>query len=200
MSVPKINESIIRQNSSDKSFARGKEYARSQSVRDLVLRDQTLQASVAGSSYYRVSIGFSDRDIQSAQCSCPYNFGGWCKHIVAVLLVAMEQPQIEARPSLVEMLEKLDLEQTRKLVHNLVAKSPDLAELIDIQIELLNSIKENKSKSSSKSSKASKKTSKTETQHPEIDRSPFRRQLAYSLRNSLRDYEHSYYVRIQVRK
>jgi uncharacterized Zn finger protein len=93
MSALKISESVIRQNVSDKSFERGKEYARSQSVRDLVLRDQTLQASVAGSTYYRVSIGFSDLGIQSANCSCPYDFGGWCKHIVAVLLVALEQPK-----------------------------------------------------------------------------------------------------------
>jgi hypothetical protein len=87
------------------------------------------------------------------------------------------------------MLEKLDLEQTRKLVHNIAAQSPDLVDLIDIQIQLLTSIKENKSKAS----KTNKKTSKTETQHPEIDRSPFRRQLAYSLQSSLGDYEHSYY-------
>lgn len=189
MAAIKISESVIRQNASDKSFERGKEYARSRSVRDLVLRDQTLQASVAGSTYYRVSIGFIDRGIQTAKCSCPYDFGGWCKHIVAVLLVGMEKPHIEERPSLVEMLEKIDLEQTRKLLHNLTTQSPDLVDLIDIQIQLLTSIKENKSKAS----KTSKKTSKTEDQHPEIDRSPFRRQLAYSLQKSLHNYEHSYY-------
>lgn len=194
MPALKISESVIRQNSSDKSFQRGKEYARSQAVRDLFWRDQTLQASVAGSTYYRVSIGFSDRGIQSANCSCPYDFGGWCKHIVAVLLVGMEQPQIEERLNLSQMLEKLDLEQTRKLLHNLVAQSPDLLDLIDIQIQLLNSIKENKSKSAkASSSKSGKTTTKAQTQHPEIDRSPFRRQFAYALRNSLRNSEHSYY-------
>ncbi|PZU94491.1 MAG: hypothetical protein DCE90_14700 [Pseudanabaena sp.] len=189
MPVPKISESMIRQNTSDKSFERGKEYVRSQAVRDLFLRDQILQASVAGSTYYRVRIGFRDRGIQTAKCSCPYDFGGWCKHIVAVLLVGMERPQIEERPSLVEMLEKLDLEQTRKLLQNIAAQSPDLVDLIDIQIQLLTSIKENRSKAS----KTNKKTSKTEAQHPEIDRSPFRRQLAYSLQKSLRNYENSYY-------
>ena len=189
MPALKISESVIRQNTIDKSFQRGQEYARSQAVRDLFWRDQTLQATVAGSTYYRVSIGFSDRGIQSTSCSCPYDFGGWCKHIVAVLLVGMEQTQIEERPSLAKMLEKLDLEQTRKLVHNLADQSPDLVDLIDIQIQLLTSIKENKSKTS----KTNKKTSKTETQHPEIDRSPFRRQLDYSLQKSLRNYEHSYY-------
>ncbi len=190
MPTLKINESVIRQNASDKSFQHGQEYARSQSVRDLFWRDQTLQASVAGSTYYQVSIGFSDRGIQSAKCSCPYDFGGWCKHIVAVLLVGMEQPKIEERPSLTQMLEKLDLEQTRKLLHNLTVQSPELVDLIDIQIQLLNSIKESKSKSSKASSKS--KASKTETQHPEIDRSPFRRQLAYALRKAIRDYEYSY--------
>jgi uncharacterized Zn finger protein len=161
MPIPKINESMIRQNASDKSFQRGEEYARSQAVDDLVLRGQILQASVIGNNYYRVSINFSDRGIESANCSCPYDFGGWCKHIVAVALISIEQPQIEERPGLVKMLDRLDLEQTRKLIQNLTSKSPDLVDLIDIEIELLTSIKENKSK-------ASKKTSK-----PEIYRSPF---------------------------
>ncbi|MDX2255767.1 MAG: SWIM zinc finger family protein [Pseudanabaenaceae cyanobacterium bins.39] len=190
MPTLKISESVIRQNTSDKSFERGKEYARSQSVQDLFWRDHTLQATVAGSTYYRVSIGFSDRGIQSAKCSCPYDFGGWCKHIVAVLLVGLEKPKIEERSSLAQMLEKLDLEQTRKLLHNLTAQSPDLVDLIDIQIQLLTSVRENKSKAAKSSAKS--KSLKTETQHPEIDRSPFRRQLAYSLRKALRNYEYSY--------
>ncbi|MBD2190005.1 SWIM zinc finger family protein [Pseudanabaena mucicola] len=190
MPALKISESVIRQNASDKSFQRGKEYARSQSVKDLFWRDQTLQATVAGSTYYRVSIGFSNRGIKSAECSCPYDFGGWCKHIVAVLLVGLEKPKIEERPNLAQMLEKLDLEQTRKLLHNLAAQSPDLVDLIDNQIQLLNSIKENKSKSAKASSKS--QSSKTAIQHPEIDRSPFRRQLAYALSKAIRNYEYSY--------
>ena len=190
MPVPKINESMIRKNVSDKSFERGKDYARSQSVQDLFWRDQTLQATVAGSTYYRVSIGFNDRGIQSVKCSCPYDFGGWCKHIVAVLLVGMEQPKIEERPSLSQMLENLDLKQTRKLLHNLATQSPDLVDLIDIQIQLLNNITDTKLKSAKSPSKS--KASKTETQHPEIDRSPFRRQLAYALSKAIHNYEYSY--------
>jgi uncharacterized Zn finger protein len=188
MPALKITESLIRQNATEKSFQRGKEYARSHAVQDLVWRDQVLQASVSGSAYYRVSIGFNERSIQSTKCSCPYDFGGWCKHIVATLLVAIEQPKIEERPSLAKMLERLDLEQTRKLLHNLVAKSPDLVDLIDIQVELLTTPQKSKSKSSSKS-----QASQKQPQHPEIDRSPFRRQMAYSLRNALRNDDYNYY-------
>jgi uncharacterized Zn finger protein len=186
MPVLKIDESLIHQNATDKSFQRGKEYARSQAVSDLILRGQTLQASVAGNEYYRVTIGFNDQKVQSATCSCPYDFGDWCKHIVATLLVGMEQDKIEERPSLVQLLEHLDLEQTRKLLHELVLQSPDLIDPIDLYVELLIASK-------NATSNLTKSTgSKTVSQHPEIDRTPFRKQVRSQLREALRDIEDSY--------
>ena len=182
----KIDESLIHQNASDKSFQKGKEYARSQAVSDLIWRDQTLQASVAGNEYYRVTIGFNDQKVQSATCSCPYDFGGWCKHIVATLLVGMEQDKIEERPSLTQLLEYLDLEQTRKLLHELVLESPDLIDFIDSHVELLISSKN----ADSKSIKSTVNT--TESQHPEIDRAPFRKQVRSQLREALRYMEDGY--------
>ena len=186
MPVLKISESLIRQNASDKSFERGKEYARSHSVSDLFWRDQVLHSSVAGNEYYRVSIGFNDQSVQSADCSCPYDFGGWCKHIVATLFVGIEQPNIEERPSLTQMLSQLDLEQTRKLIHNLVAESPDLANSIDLQVSLLAGNKNSVSKSSQSQS------SQTSSQRVKIDRAPFRRNVRSEIREALRFIEEDY--------
>ena len=105
-----------------------------------------MQASVTGNEYYRVTVGFKDQKVQPATCTCPYDFGGWCKHIVATLLVGMEQDKIEERPSLSQLLEHLDLEQTRKLLHEIVLESPDLIDFIDSHVELLISSKNAASK------------------------------------------------------
>ncbi len=187
MPILKISESLIRQNAPDKSFERGRDYARSHSVSDLVWRGQTLRSSVVGNEYYRVTIGFSGQSkqiVQDATCSCPYDFGGWCKHIVATLLVANEQENIEERPSLAQLLERLNLEQTRKLLDNLVVEHPDLIDQIDLQVELLTAVKPTNSKST--------KSKANQNQRPEIDRSPFRRSVRSEIREALRSAEEDY--------
>jgi uncharacterized Zn finger protein len=187
MPTLKIAESLIRQNADDKSFERGRDYARSRAVSDLVWRGQTLQASVVGNEYYRVTIGFSGQSkqiVQDATCSCPYDFGGWCKHIVATLLVANDQGNIEERPSLAQLLEQLNLEQTRKLLDNLVLENPHLIDQVDLQVELLTAVKPTKSKSP--------KSQSSQNQRPEIDRSPFRRNVRSEIRDALRSIEEDY--------
>lgn len=187
MPTLKIAESLIRQNASNKSFERGRDYARSRAVSDLVWRGQILRSSVVGNEYYSVSIRFSGQSkqiVQDATCSCPYDYGDWCKHIVATLLVANEQGNIEERPSLAQLLERLDLEQTRKLLDNLVVENPDLIDQVDLQVELLTAVKPTKSNSA--------KSQSSQNQRPEIDRSPFRRNVRYEIREALRSIEEDY--------
>jgi len=187
MPTLKIAESLIRQNASNKSFERGRDYARSRAVSDLVWRGQILRSSVVGNEYYSVSIRFSGQSkqiVQDATCSCPYDYGDWCKHIVATLLVANEQGNIEERPSLAQLLERLDLEQTRKLLDNLVVENPYLMHQVDLQVELLTAVKPTKSNSA--------KSQSSQNQRPEIDRSPFRRNVRYEIREALRSIEEDY--------
>lgn len=52
-------------------------------VRNAARQGNTLTAEVLGSRLYQVGIDVEPSGI-SAQCSCPYNWGGYCKHIGAV--------------------------------------------------------------------------------------------------------------------
>jgi len=70
--------------------------------------DETLSAAVQGSqpSPYEVDIDFESGRIDAehidAPCTCPYDWGGYCKHIIAVLLEvrrAMSTSKTSARPS-----------------------------------------------------------------------------------------------------
>src|SRR4026207_657608 len=93
MLIPSLSEATIRAQSSPDSFSRGRSYYDRGAVSDLALRGATLRAEVEGSQYapYRFTIPFDQGGIPSASCTCPYDWGGWCKHIVAVLLTCLHE-------------------------------------------------------------------------------------------------------------
>jgi len=140
MTIPTLGEATIRQNASDETFLRGQAYERQGAVTSLVQRGSELEALVEGSQYepYRVRITFDAGGVIAAVCSCPYDWGGWCKHIVAALLACLHTPEeIEERPALAELLADLDREQLQSLLLSLAARSPDLADAIEGQLALL---------------------------------------------------------------
>jgi uncharacterized Zn finger protein len=140
MSIPKFTEAAIRAKCSSDSFSRGRSYYDRGAVSDLVLRGASLQAEVEGSQYepYRVSIIFDQGGIASASCTCPFDWGGWCKHIVAVLLTCLhEGDEIETRPTVDTLLADLDAAQLRVLLVGLAERNPDIADALERQVALL---------------------------------------------------------------
>lgn len=139
MTLPKITESTIRQYASAETFGRGQQYYRQGAVLSLVQRGDVLQAEVEGSepAPYRVRLVFDAGGATEAACSCAYEWGGWCKHIVATLLAAINRPQeIEERPPLDVALADLDRAQLQALLLHLVEREPQLAEVIESQLAL----------------------------------------------------------------
>jgi len=137
MSIPPFSKTAIRQQTTAESFSRGEEYHRQGRVISLVLRGDVLQAEVEGSQYepYRVHVTFDEGGITSAVCDCPYDWGGWCKHIAATLLACLhESDEIEERPTLEEMLTDLDREQLQGLLVHLATRDPYVADAIESQI------------------------------------------------------------------
>ncbi|HET9223717.1 MAG TPA: SWIM zinc finger family protein [Roseiflexaceae bacterium] len=138
--IPGLSETAIRSNTSPESFGRGYSYFEDGAVADVALRGHTLQAQVEGSQYtpYRVNISFSQNGITSASCTCPYDWGGWCKHIVAVLLTCLHEGEdIETRPALGELLADLDRTQLQALLVGLAEHNPELADAIERQAALM---------------------------------------------------------------
>ncbi len=138
--IPGLSENAIRRLSSGESFRRGQAYYQLGAVLSLVRRGDVLRAEVEGSQYepYQVRVAFDQAGITVVTCSCPYDWGGWCKHIVATLLTCLRDPDVgEARPALYELLAGLDREQLRDLVLGLAARDPDLADEIEGRVDLL---------------------------------------------------------------
>lgn len=132
--MPSLTETAIRQRTSPESFSRGVEYFRRGAVVRRTRRGDLLQAEVEGSSYqpYQVTVRLDPLGILEAACSCPYEWGGDCKHIVATLLACLNDPNdMEVLPSLESMLDPLDRDQLRELLLWVAARRPDIADAIE---------------------------------------------------------------------
>lgn len=141
MTPPKLSEQLIREFSSEKSFARGASYYRQGYVLGLERRGSLLLAAVEGSEEtpYRVSVPLNDTSeagLYEADCSCPYDFGGWCKHIVAVLLAYLEEPELAViKPALETLLEPLSKAQLRNALLYLLVVHPETIETLEAFLE-----------------------------------------------------------------
>ncbi|HEY9626001.1 MAG TPA: SWIM zinc finger family protein [Coleofasciculaceae cyanobacterium] len=138
--TPTLSEATIRHHTLAQSFDRGQAYYRSGSVYSLVQRGNTLSARVEGSEAeaYRINLQFDKSGITRATCTCPYDYEGWCKHIVATLLTCLHQPkQIEQRPDFSEILAPLSREQLQTIVQTLASEQSEWMEAIEYQVALL---------------------------------------------------------------
>jgi uncharacterized Zn finger protein len=105
----------------------------------VIRRGEELQAEVVGSEFapYDVRVGFDGAGIFEAWCSCPYDWGGWCKHIVATLLCAIHEPEsIQELPAIEEVLSELDREELQGILLRLVDQYPRLADAIESEVSL----------------------------------------------------------------
>ena len=134
MSIPQLSQEMIRRYASSQSWQRGEAYYYDGYVRRVVQRGSAIAAEVEGNDIrpYRVNISFDQGELDTAYCSCPYDYGGCCKHIVAVLLVCLREPEtIEISPSLEQILDRLNEVQTQALIQELVANKPELIDDIE---------------------------------------------------------------------
>jgi uncharacterized Zn finger protein len=137
---PTLTIAAIRQLAAPEVFERGEEYYEDGAVLGLVRRGDVLQAEVEGSSYdpYQVQVTLGPSGVVAQSCSCPYDWGGACKHVVAVLLTYLHAPEkVEERPPLATLLAELDRDQLQGLLLTLADRQPALGAAIEAQIDAL---------------------------------------------------------------
>jgi uncharacterized Zn finger protein len=186
MSIPLVDHATIQRNATTKSFAKGESYYQADAVAALTQRGNSLYAEVEGTEAipYRVTTQFDAGKIAAARCTCPYDLEGWCKHIVAVLLACIHEPEtIETRQSLEQLLDRLDLGQAKQVFRELIADRPDLIDDFDFQVNLITAVPSTTAQASSTTPKKSTRT---------IDPAVFRRQVKQLFRNAVRSWEDGY--------
>lgn len=134
---PTLTKATIRELARSKSYERGQSYYGQGAVSDVVRRGETVRADVEGSQYqpYTVTIEFDDTGVARTDCSCPYDYGGICKHRVAVLLTCIRDPEsVREQPPVSELLADADRETLEELLVGLAADRPEVANVIETRL------------------------------------------------------------------
>ena len=129
-----MTEETIQAKVTEKSFERGEGYFNAGMVKRVIRRGDRLSARVHGSEWgliYDTAVSLDGNDF-TASCSCPYDWGSYCKHIVAVALTYIRDADaIEERPPLEETLSGMDADELRALALRMVEREPRMADVID---------------------------------------------------------------------
>ena len=139
MALPKITESMIRAGAGPESFHRGEEYYRDGAISNAALQGALLSGECAGTDapYYQVQVELDEAGIAEASCTCPYEFGGYCKHIVALLLTYLHHPKsFAARKAPAELLSDLDHNDLVVILTKLMQEQPELYDRIEVLISV----------------------------------------------------------------
>lgn len=132
MRIPGLSTDTIESNAEAGSISRGKEYVESGAVRSLRrVADDRVEAYVQGSGIapYLVDIRHDDGGIVSAECTCPYVEGSWCRHIVATLYAVLASSD-RAERSLNELLDDFDRVELIHLIERLAEVYPGIVDMI----------------------------------------------------------------------
>lgn len=170
MAEPKLKESDIRRLASSESYMRGEDYYKNGAVISTIRRGNRIIAEVEGSQYdpYTVTVTLDKGGIKDTDCTCPYDFGGICKHIVAVLLTCLhDQKTIIERPEPKDLLKDLSHDDILALLTRILDRHPELLDWIERECEV-------------KKSKPRKPRSRKTT----LDPAPFKKQVQHIFQRS----------------
>lgn len=134
-----VTEADLRANATAEAFRRGAEYERRGAVGPQTLRGDVLEAEVQGSepAPYLVRITLREGLVAAASCTCPYEWGGWCKHVVAAALAWVHHPlPAEPAPALGTLLAGLDRTRLQTLIEKLVERDPALRHTVEAELAL----------------------------------------------------------------
>src|SRR5438874_2024718 len=109
--LPRISESAIRAAATVQSFERGRDYYQRGAISNAAVLDNVLMGDCEGTQApnYRVQVELDGAGIRTHRCTCPYEYGGLCKHAVALLLTRVHQPkQFAVRLEPAVLLAELD--------------------------------------------------------------------------------------------
>lgn len=130
--APCLTEADIRELADDLSFERGMDYYMHDAIQEPVRQGSELRGECYGSQSepYQVRVLLGERGIVAAYCTCPR--GGFCKHIVALLLNYIRKPDaFRDVPPLEAMLAPLTRDDLVGLVETMVRREPSLLALVE---------------------------------------------------------------------
>ncbi len=130
--TPRLTEDAVRGLADDSSFERGMEYYLNGAIHGPVRQGTELRGYCEGSQSkpYQVRVSLGIGGTTASYCTCPR--GGFCKHIVALLLKYVHDPDsFREIPPLATMLASLSRDDLAGLVEVMVEREPSLMEMVE---------------------------------------------------------------------
>lgn len=122
MNLGSLTAEDVRQICNQRSYGRGRTYYRTGRVASVSLDGNRVSAEVRGTYTYQVWAEERKGGRLPYHCTCPYDWGGACKHVVAVLLhmvdhgAEMRRSAEEARAEIKSMLDEASPEYMRRFL------------------------------------------------------------------------------------
>lgn len=114
---------MIRAGASSSSFERGQAYYREGMIFEQQVHGNELCGRCVGNSMpdYKIRVFFDENGVKNTHCTCEYDYGGYCKHVVALMLAYIHSPQLFVeKPTLLETLKDFSLDDVKSLLIEII--------------------------------------------------------------------------------
>jgi uncharacterized Zn finger protein len=183
-----LTEKMICERANEQSFSKGRDYYNAGAIYDSSWQSipggVILMARCEGSSasYYRLRVELDTGGVRMASCSCPYDWGGDCKHIVALLLTYLHRPKdFSEQKGLDELLAGLEKDELLTLITRLVQNDSDLYDEIEMSLPTIQLISQPKAAAQS-----------TEKRRTQVSEQTYRKQVKRILKQSRYEEDYDY--------
>ncbi len=132
---PKLSVKDIQAWVGAASFNKAQSYFHQGAILEPRRQGMTLKARCLGSSApsYRVQVLIDDDGIAEADCSCPVGGGGRCKHVAALLLTWLDDPEaFHESANLETVLEHHSKPELIALIRRMLQRYPDVEYLLEL--------------------------------------------------------------------
>lgn len=129
-----LNHQQIQARTVGESYYRGETLYDERAIFLPVRRANELSALCVGSAAtaYHVRVRLNQSGIIETSCTCPYDWGGDCKHIVAMLLTFLNQPErFRIGKSLREELISLKKDELVDVIEQMIERFTGLDEIVE---------------------------------------------------------------------
>lgn len=136
--LPKFTEAQVRNLTTAKVFERGRDYYGEGAISETRRQGMTLSGQCQGSDPepYIIRVSLDHKGVADADCDCPYEYEGVCKHIVALLLTYIHKPENfrTAAPPSSSSLADHTKEELLALINELTARDPKLRAVVEVNV------------------------------------------------------------------
>lgn len=131
-SPPLLKESQVRALATEQSFERGENYYLGGAIFNPMRQGNTLWADCEGSTTYQPRVTLGAQGVEAESCTCPYDWGGLCKHQVALLLTYVrDRDRFHELQPTAQLLAQRSRDELLTLIERMVQRHPDLLDMVE---------------------------------------------------------------------